>query len=170
MNDVSTYLALAEGKPYKSFIKTINGKVYVTTLDIANETQTVGVILKGNQRAHEDSAIIDLWTEKQYQVFKRLNTNHIKSGTIVEFTRKSEQEEVAREIPMVEWSDEDLLSKVLKQKFLQFQTIIAKADSVVLLHRLLQIAKDNELTSKLTERIIARISELQGTPVKPEEV
>lgn len=167
--DVTSYLAMAEGKPYKSFIKTINGKVYVTTLSISDETKTEGVILKGNQRKHEDSAIIDLWNEKQYQVFRKLNAVHIKNGMIVEYVRPDKTEEV-RERTMAEWSDEELFTKVLKTQFQSFLKIINTCDNPVLLTRIYTLGVEKEISSKFTDRIVSRISEVQGFEFIPSEV
>jgi hypothetical protein len=164
MTDFNIYTAMAEGTPYKSFIKTTLGKVYVTTLSEVDEKTTKGVILKGNPKKKEDSCIIDLWTEKQYQVFKRLNSLHIKNGLIIEYTRPVEAVEVKQERTIAEWSDQEIFDDLIRAKFPVFVKTLSGIDQIHVLYRILNIATDEGANAKTVERIKARISEVQGTP------
>lgn len=166
MTDQNIVDIMASGKPYKSFIKTIFGKVRVITLD---EFDTTGrtireVLLKGSPKKKDEDCIIDLWTERQYLAFKRYNAIHIQKGNIIEYTRPVEAIEEKHERTIAEWSDEELLTNVLKTHFQTFQKVLNSIDLVSVLYRLLSVAQENELSGKLIERVKARISEVQGTP------
>lgn len=161
MDKVNIYVAMAEGKPYKSFIKTIFGKVYVTVLSVEDETKAVGHILYGNPKSKEDSCIWDVWSEKQYQVFKRLNAEHLKRGAIVEYTRPSEDIEETKERSIVEYSDEELLKEVLSVPYMKFQKLVNSMDQLALVYRLHQLATDNDKPGRYVELLSSKLAELQ---------
>jgi hypothetical protein len=166
MENVNVYVAMAEGKPYKSFIKTIYGKVHLVVLSLADETKTVNQILYGNPKDAPDSCIFDVWSEKQYQVFRRLNESHIKAGRIIEYTRKDNKVQEERTIP--EWSDEELNKNILSVPFMKASKIINGLDEIAVVFRLQKLATDLDKPARLVDLITARLAELQGEEYKTE--
>lgn len=167
--EVNIFTLMATGQPYKSFIKTIVGKVSVTTLNEVDEKSLRVAILKGSPKKHGDDAIIDLWSEKQYQLFKKLNSFHIQSGTIKEYVRPTEQIEGNKERSIAEWTDDEIFKNILSAKFQTFQAAINGIDQVPLLYRLYTIANDRGMKVSTVKRLVARISEVQGMEFIPED-
>jgi hypothetical protein len=155
---------LLGGKPYKSYIKTILGKVFLQVWD-SYVKQPVGVLLQGDPRKKEDSCIIDVWNEEEDIFLTRTNKRQFEIGNILPYTRV--QEEAVRTI--AEFSDDELLS-VINQKFLGFQHALNAIDSVAVLFRMIDIAEKADKSDKITGAIKARLSELQTIKVsEPEE-
>lgn len=154
---------LLGGKPYKSYIKTILGKVFLQVWDSYTK-QPVGVLLQGDPRKKEDSCIIDIWNEEEDIFFKRSNKRQFEVGNILAYTRV--EEEKVRTIS--EYTDEELLS-LINQKFLAFHHTLNAVESPAVLFRMIDVAEKADKSDKITGAIKARLSELQLTDVNTEE-
>jgi hypothetical protein len=153
--------ALRGGKPLKSYIKTILGKVYVTVWD-SFENKPVGLLLEGDPRKGDEGCIIDIWTNDEDQYFKNKNRTHFTTGDVISYTRKTEE----RERTVEEYSDEELVT-IINSKFFTLQNVLNNTDSVAVLFRIKNLAQDNEKSDKLIRAIEARISEVQADEFKP---
>lgn len=159
--------AMATGKPYKSYIKTILGKVYVTIWDIF-ENVPVGLILQGNPRNNEEGTFVDLYSEYEYNFFRKANKKHIDSGYLVEYTHP---ENVVVEKPLEQYSDEEI-KELINSPFLKLRDALNKTKSVALLFRFESIASDLEKSDKILSAIRSRLSEVQQeeTPDIPNQL
>lgn len=160
------FSAMQDGTPYKSYIKAILGKVRVTTWDnFTNEP--IEVILQGNPKKHDDTSIVDVWSEREDMFFKRMNVKVLKAGIIIPYERKPKSAPVEK---TVEQSTDEELKTIINAKFLKLQSELNHIESVVVLYRMLGLAEEMDKSEKITGAIQARISEVQSkndTPKAP---
>lgn len=147
------------GKPYKSYIKTVLGKVYVQVWD-SYVKQPAGVILQGDPRRKEDSCIIDTWNEDEDIYFRRTNKRQFEVGNILAYVRV--EEEKVRTI--AEYTDDELLS-LINQKFFAFQHTLTTVESPSILFRMIDVAEKADKSDKITSAIKTRLSEIQISEV-----
>lgn len=145
-----------ESKPYASYIKTILGRVGVNVWDRFTQ-QPAYVILAGDPRRKDDGAIVDVWNQREDAFFKRNNQRHFEKGIMIPFTRPEAVEAVT---PIEQFTD-DQLKEIVNSKFLALQNKLNKIDSVAVLFRMITIAEELDKSSKITDAIQARISEIQ---------
>jgi hypothetical protein len=152
------------GKPYKSYIKKILGKVYVMVLDQFSN-QPVGILLTGDPRKKDEGCIVDVFSEIEDVYFRRTNKRHFETGDIIPYARVEE----VREKTVEQFDDAELLG-VVNQKFIALQHSLNKITSEAVLFRMLALAQDNEKSDKIVGAIKARVSEVQMIkPQAPEE-
>lgn len=158
------YSAMNTGNPYKSYKKTIIGKVFVTVLDQFSDTPT-GVILEGDPKKGDMGTVIDVWSEKEDVFFRRMNFNHLNTGTMIPYSRVEVKEE-----KKVEQSTDEELKVLLSNKFFALQSKINGIDTIPVLARMLDMARDMGKSEKITKLIEARITEIQNPePLVTEE-
>lgn len=145
-----------ESKPYASYIKTILGRVGVNVWDRFTQQPSYAV-LTGDPRRKDEHAIVDVWNQKEDAFFRRSNQRHFERGIIIPFTRP---ENVEVETPIEQFTD-DQLKEIVNSKFLALQNRINKITSVAVLFRMITIAEELDKSSKITDAIQARISEIQ---------
>ena len=164
MSQINTELitAMNSGKPVKSYIKTILGKVFVTVWDPFTNTPT-GLILTGDPKKKEATAIIDMFTEIQDSFFRQMNRRQLETGVVIPHTRVDEIKERT-----IEESTNEELQVLINQKFLAFQATLNKTNSEPVLFRMLELAKDMEKSDKIIRAIEARLSEVQTHPIVKE--
>jgi hypothetical protein len=161
--EVDVYSAMQIGNPFKSYRKTILGKVFVDVWDnFNNKPKTIRL------HGKPETAIVDVWSEKEDVFFKNMNKKNFENGLIISVDR-------AKLPPQPEvkpYSDEDL-DEVLKSKFYKLRSILNSISDAITLTRLLKVAEDNEASEKIMKSIEARLSEVQtaefGVPI-PEVV
>jgi hypothetical protein len=153
-------------RPFASYIKTILGKVAVTVWDNTLD-KPVDVILEGNPKRAEEGCIVKVWNTREDSVFKRLNVKLFKKGLIIPYTIP-EQVQVEKSI---EQSTDDELKEIVNSKWMALTNKLNKIDSVPVLFRMKNLAEEMEKSSKVTEAIEKRISEVQlsqyQAPAKP---
>jgi len=152
---------LYSGKPLKSYIKTILGKVYITVWN-SFEGIAEGHLLSGDPRHADEGCIVDIWTEEEDYYFRNKNKRHLQTGTIISYSRK---ESVAART-LEEFSDEELRLEINK-KFLAFQNILNSTSSIAVLFRIKNLAGEMEKSEKIVKAIEARIAEVQAEEFKP---
>ena len=162
-NNQEVFSAMQTGKPYKTYRKTILGKVSVTLLDPFTD-QPIGMLLKGNPKTDETSKI-DIWTEREDMFFKRMNKRHFEIGNLLEIVRKEEVVERGIE----SYSDEELAA-VLKTPFLSLQSTINKIESEAVMLRIVELAKEMEKSAKIMKVLESRLSELQSVTPFPDSI
>lgn len=152
------------GKPYRTYIKTILGKVYVTILNMITGTPTPeGVILSGDPRKKDPGAMIDVWSEQEDYFFKKTNKSHFARGILIPYTSA---EEVAP-VKTIEQATDEELTKIVNSKYFSLVSELNKIESVAVLFRMKNIAEENEKSSKILEAIEARIYEVQLASYTP---
>lgn len=153
--------AMQEGKPLRSYRKTVPAKVLVTVLDpIRNIPEQI--LLTG--QPGEDGSIVDLYTDKEILFFLRMNKYHLNNGYLIQFTRPENQKEV--ETPE-QYTDEKLL-QIVNSKFLALQNFMSKTKSEALIFRLRQLAVEADKSDKILAAIDLRLAEIQGFTSKEE--
>jgi hypothetical protein len=155
INNTELYSAMQEGKPIKSYIKTILGKVHLTVLDPFTD-QPMGVLLEGDPRKYERKTILDIWSTKQDVFVHNMNASLFDNGVLIEYKKPT----AAPERTIDDYNDTELL-EVLGQRFLGLQAKLNKVTNIQTLYKMLSIAEANEKSEKILAAIEARISELQ---------
>lgn len=153
--------AIHGGSPFKSYIKTILGKVYVSVWD-SFENKPEGWILEGDPRKVDDGCIVDVWTPEEDFYFRNKNKRHLQTGDVIVYERKA----VEKERTVEEYSDAEL-TEIVNSKFFTLQNVLNNTDSVAVLFRIKNLAQDLEKSEKLLKAIEARISEVQAEEFKP---
>lgn len=167
MVDNAVYSAMSGGKPYKTYKKVILGRVYVTVLNVSTGVPAPeGIILTGDPRKNEPSALYDVFSEQEDYFFRKMNQRHFTEGTIIEHQRSPEE---ARERTIEEYNDEEL-RKLISKPFLALQATLNKVSSVATVYRILGIAEEMDKSDKTIKAIKSRLSELQESPVMPDVV
>ncbi len=161
----SIYSAMQTKTPYKSYIKTVLGKIYVTVLNpFSGEPE--GRIIKGDPRGKgKDLCIIDIWSEMEDAFFTRINKRHLETATLIQYTRK--EEKVEEKSPN-DFSDEELTT-LLNEKFFTLTNKVNKMTSVAPIFRLVTVARELEKSEKIIKYLEGKLSELQLLEYQPEE-
>ena len=157
-------LAMQSGVPYKTYKKTILGKVFVEIWDNFLNSP-VGILLTGDPKKDDPDCFYHAWTEQNDVYFRRVghNRRHLEQGTVIPV--KFEEKEVEKTL---ETSSDDELTKLVNSPFLALQNALNKTKSVALLFRILTVAQELEKSEKITRAIEARLSEVQEEEFNPQ--
>lgn len=150
---------MVSNDPYRSYQKTILGKVYVQYLDPTNK-EPAGLILEGDPKKGE--GVIHLWDELEDIYFRRANKRLFDTGLVVPYTKPVEFEKSPNEK-----TDEEI-EKLFSEKFLAFQTEVQKIDSPITLQRMIVIGESLK-KEKYTEYIKQRLAEVQQKEFAPSD-
>ncbi len=156
----TVFSAMQTGKPYKSYRKTILGKVYVTILNPFNN-EPEGVILEG-EPTRSPTAIIDMWSEVDDLFFRRMNKNHFETGVIIPFERP----DVVEDTHIIEQAGDSELRTIINSKFLSLQSSLNQIKTEAVLYRMIMLATEMEKSEKIITAIKARLAEIQAGDVK----
>jgi len=148
------FSAKQTGTPYRSYRKTILGKVYVTVLNPFSN-QPEGLLLEGD--AADQKSEIDMWSERDDVFFRRMNKVHFDEGAIIEFKRDTS---VVPERTIEAFSDEELKA-VINQKYLALLATLNKTDKEAVLYRMLKVAQELDKSEKIIKIIESRLAEVQ---------
>jgi len=165
------FAAIHEGKPFKSYIKTILGKVAVQLWDNFLD-KPVDVILQGDPKRKEDTCIVNVFSAREDAFFLRVNKKHFATGMLIPYVAKEISEPVEKPI---EQSTDDELKAIINKKFLALSSAVNKINSTAVLFRMRGLAEEMEKSEKITRLIESRISELQSqettskNPIENEE-
>ena len=154
VGDSFVFSAMQTGIPFKSYRKTILGKVYVTVLNPFSN-QPEGLLLEGD--AADQKSVIDVWTEKDDIFFRRMNKVHFDEGAIIEFKKDTN---AVPERTIEAFTDEELKG-VINQKYLALLATLNKTDKEAVLYRMLTIAQSMEKSEKIIKIIESRLAEVQ---------
>lgn len=154
--DLALLQTASAGKPMKSYIKTILGKVYVTVWN-SFENKAEGVILYGDPRRFDDECIVDIFSPEEDYFFKNKNKTHLQTGNVIEFERK---EEAPVKTPET-FSDAEL-TEIINKPFFSIQKLVNDTESTALLFRIKHLAETLEKSEKVMKLIEGRISEVQS--------
>lgn len=150
------FSAMHEGKPLKSYIKTILGREFVHVWD-SMTNQPIGVILEGDPRKQDESCIWDVWSEQEDVFFRRMNSKDFASGILIEYKRSTEEPKRT-----IEASTDDELRALVNSPFLKLQHAMNSTESIALLFRIKNLAEEADKSEKIMRAIEARISEVQA--------
>jgi hypothetical protein len=159
-NEYNIYSAMQTGKPYKTYKKTVLGRVYVSAIDPFS-SQPTGIMLYGDPKRGDESCFIDMWNERDDLFFRRQNKTHFDSGYIIETVRAVKE---VVEAP-IEQATDSQLKDIINLRFLGLQAKLNKIDSEAVLLRMVDIAREIEKSEKIVNAIEARLSEVQKLPV-----
>lgn len=159
MTTDNVYKMMQEGKPYKSYRKTILGKLYLNTID-SFSGEKEGVILVGDFAKDKENTVIDVYDEKEDMFLHKANRRHFESGQLIPYTRP-EIPTVSEDEKINSLSDDEIIN-LLSSKFLKLQAVVNKFTTVAPVYRMLELAKSNEHTSeKYISFLEGKVSELQ---------
>jgi hypothetical protein len=159
--DREIYSAMQNGKPFKTYQKTILGKVYITALDPFSGSP-VGYLLEGDPRNEDETTYFDVWSEKEDLFLRRMNKLQFESGNIIKKSRK-EDVDVTRSY---ESFTDDELKEVISSPFLSLRKTLNQIETTAVLYRMITLATEMEKSEKLIGAIKARLSEVQSAPVE----
>lgn len=162
--DSRTYSAMQNVKPLAVFRKTILGKVFVQVLNPYTELSPEGVMLYGKDNFSE-TAMVKIWSEKQLAFFVNRNRRLLNSGVVIQVT-EAELERISQpmEKPIEQYSDDELIA-LINKPYIKFTSILNKITSEPVLNRMINLAIQEEKSEKFVNKIRARLSDLQGTPM-----
>jgi len=153
------FSAMNEGRPVRSYIKTILGKVSIVLWDSYTNTRAEQ-LLSGDPRRKDPDSIVNMWSEKEDAFFKTMNRRHFTNGTLIPYEMPVEQ---VREKTVEESSDVEL-KEVLTKPFFTLQAVLNKTESIAVLFRILGLAKEMDKSDKVIRAIESRLSEIQQEP------
>jgi hypothetical protein len=155
--------AFGKTKPYASYIKVILGQVAVTVWDnVLNKP--VDVILKGNPKTKDEDSIVHVWDENEDKFLHRMNRSHFTHGTLVRYDAPENVEPVKT----IEQSTDDELKSIINSKYFSLLGKLSEINTIPVLFRMKNLAEEMDKSSKITEAIQKRISELQTAEyIKP---
>ena len=152
---VNQFLSAGE-QPYKSYIKTIIGKVAVIFWD-NYENKPASMILVGDHRKGEETSIVNTFSEKEDAYFRKTNKRLFQLGLLVPYEHPKEAK---RERTLEEYSDAEL-TEIVNKPFLALQNVLNKAQTEAVLFRILSIAQEQDKSEKTIRAIESRLSEVQ---------
>jgi hypothetical protein len=155
-NELEMYSSMQTGVPYKTYKKTILGKVYVSAIDPFSE-QITGYLLYGDPKRGDESCFIDMWSERDDLFFRKSNRVHFEKGYLMETVRKHEE---PVETPIEQASDETLKG-IINMKFLALQSKLNKIKTEAVLLRILDLAREMDKSEAIIRAIEARLTEVQ---------
>lgn len=158
------YEAMQEDKPLAIFRKTILGKVAVSVLNPIFDRPEI-VLLQGKVDKNNRECYVSIFTTKELVFFERVNRRLIEIGHIIRDDNFIKQEETKNEKPFEQYTDEEL-SELLNKQYAYFIKVLSKINNPVVVHRLLEIAQNENKPSKLINTLQTKIAELEGKPVE----
>lgn len=163
---MEVFAAMQTGEPYKSYIKTILAKLYVRVWNpwLGKED---GLIISGNPKGSDkEKCIIDVWSESEDLFLHRQNPRHFEAGYLVEYKRKASEAPQKSDNELSDEEIEVLLSRATK--FINLQKRVNEMTSVAPVFRLLEYAKEKDLSTKTIAFLEAKLSELQALEYEEE--
>lgn len=122
------------------------------------QNQPDGSLLTGDPRNNEEGCIVDIWNDQEDVYFKRMNASLLSKGLILPYQRKEETEHVKT---VEESTDEELL-ELVNSKFFTFQSKLNSINTIPVLFRILEVARQAEKSEKIIKLVEARLAEVQG--------
>jgi hypothetical protein len=154
--DPQVFSDMQSGNPYATYRKTILGKVNVAILDPFTMKPEM-ILLEGEPKTDE-RARIDIWSEMADLYFRRSkpNTTHFLEGTLIKITK-----EVRVDPHNIEQYSDSELQEVLKFKYVVLSKTLSDITTAPVLMRMTDLAREMELSKRITDAIETRLSEVQ---------
>ena len=150
--------AMSAEKPYKTYKKTILGKVSVKIFNPLSQ-KPEEVLLKGDPSKNDKGCFVDVWSEQELVFLKRMNEKHLREGVLILFDR--EKTPIVEDINEFNVLTDDELYELLNSPFFKLQNTLNKMTSQAPVLRLITIADQEEKSAKIVKVLKARLSELQ---------
>jgi hypothetical protein len=162
------YSAMSEGKPLKRYMKTILGKVYVTTLNPFDNGKPQPIELYGQPRPGNSRAVVEIWTSKEDRFFKKVNEAHFKAGNL-RLLEDKDIEKVSEEPKSPNEISDAEIEEILNKPYMALKNKLNKFTAPAPVYRFLRMAEELEKSEKITDSIKARLSELEFGSTEEEE-
>lgn len=153
--DRAVFSAMKGGEPYKKYIKTILGMVFVTVLNPFSG-KPEGVNLRGEPDGANPLTYVEIWSPKEDIFFQRMNKGHFTAGNL---RLLSEAVPEAPRSPNDITNDE--IDELLGKKFLALKNKLNQFTAVGPVYRLLRRAEELDKSEKIVASIKARLAELE---------
>jgi hypothetical protein len=157
--DQQTFDNMQTDTPYKSYIKTIFGNVFVMIIN-SFSGEPEGIILHGNPRKFEKDSYVNVWNSIEDTYFRRANRRHLSNGTMREFVLPENHTEPVPE-PYANASDEELKG-IINGRYYSLTSALNKTTSEAVIGRFLILAQELEKSEKIVRVIKQRLSEVQS--------
>lgn len=153
---IDIYAAMQDGEPLKRYVKSIVGKVHVVVLNPFSE-EPEGVILAGRPGHQDDlpNMTVELWTTKQVVFFEKMNKKHLDAGRLAIMGKAA----VLLPSPNILTVEE--IDTILGSKFLVLKNRLPKFTDSAPVFRLLNRARELDVSEKYVKHIEERLTELQ---------
>ena len=161
------YSAMSEGKPIKRYMKTILGKVYVTTLNPFDNGKPQPIELYGEPRPGNSRAVVEIWSSKEDRFFLKVNEAHFKAGNL-RLLEEQDIEKVVKEPKSPNEISDEEITEILNKPFLALKNKLNQFTSPAPVYRFLLRAEELEKSKKITDAIKARHAELEFGNVEEE--
>lgn len=155
-DNIDVFAAMQTGEPYRTYKKSILGKVYLTVLNPFNTKESQGIILSGNPRTNDKGCFLKIWTLQEDVFLRKMNEYHFEQGNIVEWHSKPEPER-----KLYSAYTEDEVAEIVNSHHLKLQNTLNSIESEAFLLRLLDKADELEKSDKIVAKIQARLAEVQ---------
>ena len=162
------YSAMSEGKPLKRYMKTILGKVYVTTLNPFDNGKPQPIELYGEPRPGNSRAIVEIWSSKEDTFFQKVNQSHFKAGNL-RLLEDQDIVKVADEPKSPNEISDEMITEILNKPFMALKNQLNKFTSPAPVYRFLLKAEELEKSEKITDVIKARQAELEFGSTEEDE-
>jgi len=163
------YSAMSEGKPLKRYMKTILGKVYVTTLNpFDNGGKPQPIELYGVPRPGNSRAVVEIWSSKEDRFFLKVNESHFKAGNL-RLLEDQDIEKVAEEPESPNEISDEQITEILNKPFMALKNQLNKFTTPAPVYRFLLRAEELEKSEKITNVIKARQAELEFGSTEEDE-
>lgn len=151
--------AMQEGTPYKAYKKQILGIVWVDVINPFTR-QPERVALKGNPHSKTDieTTTIRVWEAGQAAHFEQANKTLFQKGYILPYEWKGEDNTQEKNWNTI--SDTEIRD-LINSPFMKLKHAMDKMTSEAVLYRVLQAAKDEDKSEKLTKAIEERLAMVQ---------
>ena len=150
--------AMAAEKPYKTYKKTILGKVAVKVFNPLTQ-RPEEILMQGDPAKNEQGCFIDVWSKQENVYLKRMNSRHMREGILIPYDR--EKKPVKEEVNEFNIMTDDELYELINSPFFKLQNALNKMTSQAPVQRVLTIAEQEEKSEKIMKVIRARLAELQ---------
>lgn len=150
--------AMAEDKPYKTYKKTILGKVAVRIYNPLKQAPEE-IILKGDPTKNEKGCFVDVWSEQENVYLKRMNERHMREGILM--LVEKDKLPVVEDVNKFNILTDEELNDLLNSPFFTLRNGLNKMTSEAPVQRLINLAEEQEKSEKILKEIRARLAELQ---------
>lgn len=132
MDNTDVLERMAQNNPFKSYQKTILGKLYIQYINPINQSQE-GMILEGDPK--KGDGIFHVWSQLEDLFFRRANRTLFEKGFLKEYTKP-----IIIEKSPNEKTDEEI-EALFSERYLTFQNEVNRIDSEITLQRMIVIGE-----------------------------
>lgn len=150
--------AMAKDEPYKTYKKTILGKVAVKIYNPLKQAPEE-IILQGDPSKNERGCFVDVWSEQENVYLKRMNERHMREGILL--LVEKEKLPIVEEVNKYNVMSDEELRETLNSPFFTLKNALNSMTSEAPVQRLIILAEEEEKSEKIMNQLRARLAELQ---------